>query len=70
MFQLDEEDKSHVVNRPTNEEMAKVSHAVREVFDLQLVGIDVIVDIKTGKYGIIDVNAFPGIVFHYHRFYL
>ena len=49
-----------MVKRPTDEEMAKVSHAVREVFGLQLVGIDVIVDNETGKYGIIDVNAFPG----------
>ena len=40
--------------------MTKISEAVREVFGLQLVGIDVIVDIKTGKYGIIDINAFPG----------
>ena len=49
-----------MVNRPTDEEMVKISHAVREVFGLQLVGIDVIVDNETGKYGIIDVNAFPG----------
>ena len=49
-----------MVNRPTDEEMAKISHAVREVFSLRLVGIDVIVDKETGKYGIIDVNAFPG----------
>ena len=48
------------MKRPTDEEMANVSHAVREVFGLQLVGIDVIVDNETGKYGIIDVNAFPG----------
>ena len=52
-----------MIKRPTLEEMTKISRAIREVFKLQLVGIDVIVDIKTGKYGVIDVNAFPGIAF-------
>ncbi len=40
--------------------MALISDAIRKQFGLNLVGIDVIIDKKTGQYGIIDVNAFPG----------
>ena len=32
---------------------------LREALDMDLLGIDVIIDSNTGKYGIIDVNAFP-----------
>ena len=49
-----------MIKKPTDVEMTQISEAIREVFGLQLVGVDVIVDTKTGKYGIIDVNAFPG----------
>ncbi len=40
--------------------MALISDAIRKQFGLNLLGIDVIIDKKTGQYGIIDVNAFPG----------
>lgn len=32
---------------------------LREALNMDLLGIDVVIDSNTGKYGIIDVNAFP-----------
>ncbi len=49
-----------MVEAPCLEDMKKISEGMREAFGLQLLGVDVIIDAKTGKHGIIDVNAFPG----------
>ncbi|CAH0560710.1 unnamed protein product [Brassicogethes aeneus] len=37
-----------------------ISKSIRQAFGMDLLGIDVIICNETGKYGIIDVNAFPG----------
>ncbi len=50
-----------MVKEPSEEDLRQINDAVRQEFGLDLVGIDVIVDIETGRYGIIDVNAFPGL---------
>ncbi|CAF2266175.1 unnamed protein product [Rotaria magnacalcarata] len=38
----------------------KISQTVQNLFELNLVGIDIIVDRNTGDYAVIDVNYFPG----------
>jgi len=43
----------------------KVDHLVSGIqkkFGLELLGIDVIIENGTGRYGVIDINAFPGTV--------
>ncbi|CAF1142417.1 unnamed protein product [Rotaria sordida] len=38
----------------------KIVQTVQNLFELNLVGIDIIIDRKTGDYAVIDVNYFPG----------
>ena len=38
----------------------KIAHTVQNLFELNLVGIDIIIDWTTGDYAVIDVNYFPG----------
>lgn len=38
----------------------KIAQTVQNLFDLNLVGIDIIIDNTTGDYAVIDVNYFPG----------
>lgn len=40
--------------------MHKIAQTVQGLFQLNLVGIDVILDRTTGDYAVIDVNYFPG----------
>lgn len=40
--------------------MNKIAQTVQGLFQLNLVGIDVILDRNTGDYAVIDVNYFPG----------
>lgn len=37
----------------------RIVNTLREALQMDLLGIDVVVDSSSGKYGIIDVNAFP-----------
>jgi inositol-1,3,4-trisphosphate 5/6-kinase / inositol-tetrakisphosphate 1-kinase len=46
---------------PVNEPMIKrIAQIVQNLFELNLVGIDIIIDRITGHYAVIDVNYFPG----------
>ena len=38
----------------------KIAQTVQNLFELNLVGIDIIIDRNTGDYAVIDVNYFPG----------
>ncbi|XP_018319664.1 inositol-tetrakisphosphate 1-kinase [Agrilus planipennis] len=38
----------------------KIACTLRKAFKMELLGADVVIDNNSGKYGIIDVNAFPG----------
>lgn len=40
--------------------MNQIARTVQGLFQLNLVGIDVILDRMTGDYAVIDVNYFPG----------
>lgn len=37
----------------------RIVTSLRKALNMDLLGIDVVIDSNTGKYGIIDVNAFP-----------
>ncbi|GFO35237.1 inositol-tetrakisphosphate 1-kinase [Plakobranchus ocellatus] len=38
----------------------QLAQKMRHVMEMDLFGFDVIIDVETGQYGIIDINAFPG----------
>jgi inositol-1,3,4-trisphosphate 5/6-kinase/inositol-tetrakisphosphate 1-kinase len=38
----------------------QIAQIVQDLFDLNLIGIDIIIDKNTGDYAVIDVNYFPG----------
>jgi inositol-1,3,4-trisphosphate 5/6-kinase/inositol-tetrakisphosphate 1-kinase len=40
--------------------VTKIAQIVQNLFELNLVGIDIIIDRNTGDYAVIDVNYFPG----------
>ncbi|RUS79869.1 hypothetical protein EGW08_012347, partial [Elysia chlorotica] len=40
--------------------LSDLGQKMRQVIDMDLFGFDVIIDVKTGQYGIIDINVFPG----------
>jgi len=40
--------------------MHEVGQAMRSALGINIMGVDVIMEINTGRYGLIDVNAFPG----------
>ncbi len=43
-----------------NKKVNKIAQIVQNLFELNLVGIDIIIDRHTGDYAVIDVNYFPG----------
>jgi len=43
-----------------HEKANKIAQIVQNLFELNLVGIDIIIDRNTGDYAVIDVNYFPG----------
>lgn len=45
---------------PEKEKMDYIVEVVHKCLGLNLLGIDVIVDNKTGHYGVVDINIFPG----------
>lgn len=45
---------------PNCEIFEKIVKRVSQIFGLVLLGIDVVIENKTGKYAVIDVNVFPG----------
>ncbi|KAL5008978.1 hypothetical protein ScPMuIL_014559 [Solemya velum] len=47
-------------SEPDTKRMGEFCQAIRQAFGLDLIGVDVIVESGTGKYAVIDVNAFPG----------
>lgn len=47
--------------QPNPEIIDIISESLRKAFEMDLLGIDVIIEKDSGKYWIIDVNAFPGL---------
>lgn len=54
------EDDIPLTVKPNYQIFEKIVKNIQEIFQLVLVGIDVVIENHTGKYAIIDVNVFPG----------
>ncbi|KAJ8686198.1 hypothetical protein QAD02_021992, partial [Eretmocerus hayati] len=46
--------------KPRHEIFVEIVKRVKKIFNLVLVGVDVVIDNRNGKYAVIDINAFPG----------
>ncbi|XP_050711557.1 inositol-tetrakisphosphate 1-kinase-like isoform X3 [Eriocheir sinensis] len=57
--QLDPDDMEDDLPKADPAIFNRIVTSLREALNMDLLGIDVIIDSNTGKYGIIDVNAFP-----------
>jgi len=64
---MDESETDYPVMEPDKQKMDYLASAVQQKFGLELLGIDVIIENGTGRYGVIDINAFPGIFCILHR---
>jgi inositol-1,3,4-trisphosphate 5/6-kinase/inositol-tetrakisphosphate 1-kinase len=61
LTELDENDeKRYPIREPEKERLDRIVKVVSDKLGLSLLGIDVIIENKTGRYAIIDMNAFPG----------
>jgi len=60
LVQLDEKEKQLAkMTQPDQEVLGKIARACNVTFKADFLGIDVIIDAKTGQYAILDVNYFP-----------
>ena len=60
LTELDENDGVSYTE-PEKERLDRIVKVVSDKLGLALLGIDVIIGNKTGRYAIIDMNAFPGL---------
>lgn len=58
---LDAEDQEKEKVVPDLEVLKQVAQDLRTAFDLDLFGVDIVIENTTGKYAVIDVNSFPGL---------
>ncbi|KAJ8935014.1 hypothetical protein NQ318_020660, partial [Aromia moschata] len=56
---LDPEDVFNEKERLNEEILAIIASTLRKAFGMELLGVDVVIEKSTGKYAIIDVNAYP-----------
>lgn len=62
LTELDKEDQiNEEAYEPVKIRLDRIVKVVTNKVGLSLLGIDVIIENKTGRYAIIDMNAFPGI---------
>lgn len=59
---LDPEDEKKEKIPPDTEVLKRVGQDLREVFGLDLFGVDIVIESTTGRYAVIDVNSFPGLL--------
>ena len=60
LTELDEDDSATPPAKPRAEHLDRMVKVVRGELDVMLFGIDVIIEKRTGRYAIIDMNLFPG----------
>jgi inositol-1,3,4-trisphosphate 5/6-kinase/inositol-tetrakisphosphate 1-kinase len=60
LTELDRKDQTFETRDPEKARLDRIVKVVSNKLGLTLLGIDVIIDNKTGRYAIIDMNAFPG----------
>lgn len=57
---LDPEDTEYVKHSPDVQIIEQIATILRTSFQMDLLGVDFVIENTTGKYAIIDVNAYPG----------
>lgn len=57
---LDPDDLNIETVKPDPKRLNEIASTIRKELGLALIGIDVIIENETGKYSIIDINAYPG----------
>jgi len=57
---MTESEVEYPIIEPDEQKLLQLSAGVQKQFHLELVGIDMIIDNRTGRYAVIDVNVFPG----------
>lgn len=57
---LDAVDQGIPLHQPTTAKMQEIVSTVRETLQMGLFGVDVVIDIESCRYAIVDINAFPG----------
>lgn len=56
---LDPEDKQESI-KPEPERLTEIVYTIRKALGMSLLGIDVVIENNTGRYAVIDINAYPG----------
>jgi inositol-1,3,4-trisphosphate 5/6-kinase/inositol-tetrakisphosphate 1-kinase len=57
---LDPSDKMILPSRPDSAKLQRIVCTLTKELGISLLGIDVIIENGSGRYGIIDINAYPG----------
>jgi inositol-1,3,4-trisphosphate 5/6-kinase/inositol-tetrakisphosphate 1-kinase len=57
---MDDAEVEHPVIEPDEEKMFALVSVMRRKFEVDLLGIDVIIENRSGRYAVIDINPFPG----------
>lgn len=57
---LDPCDTSNKLIKPDLDKLADIVRSVRKALGMSLLGIDVVIENETGRYAVIDINAYPG----------
>ena len=57
---LDPSDRMVLTPRPDSAKVQRIVSTLRKELGMSLFGIDVVIENGSGRYGIIDINAFPG----------
>ncbi|KAJ8932352.1 hypothetical protein NQ314_014719 [Rhamnusium bicolor] len=60
---LDPGDVTNEKVKPDEKILEIIADTLRKAFGMELLGVDVVIEKSTGKYAIIDVNAYPGKVY-------
>jgi len=57
---MSESEVEYPIIEPDEQKLLQLSAGVQKRFDIELLGIDMIIENATGRYAVIDVNVFPG----------
>lgn len=60
LTELDQDDLSKTPIPPDMDRLKEIARIIQQQLKMELFGIDVIIDCQSGKYAVIDINAFPG----------
>lgn len=68
---LDPDDVVTETKRPDDSIIEVIASTLRKAFGVELLGVDVIVEKGTGRFAVIDANAYPGTLSQmiYHKFF-